>query len=94
VRKLAATNNKYLPTYIFPRKGNNDMIFMKWTTNYTLKDAINNQPFASVHRRLKLMLQACKALMTLHRQNIVHRDVKPSNFLLENDDTIKIIDFA
>lgn len=67
---------------------------MKWTTNYTLKDTVNYQPFSSMHRRVKFMLETCRALLSLHRQGIVHRDVKPSNFLLETDDTIKIIDFA
>jgi serine/threonine protein kinase len=67
---------------------------MRWTTNHTLKDTINYQPFSKMRRRLYLMLESVRAVESLHKLRIIHRDIKPSNFLLENDCHLKVIDFA
>ncbi len=40
------------------------------------------------------LIQALKGLERLHFAGIVHRDIKPFNLMLTNDDRIKIIDFG
>ncbi len=39
-------------------------------------------------------LQMCSALAYLHSQGVVHRDVKPSNFLIASDGRLKLSDFG
>jgi len=45
----------------------------------------------------KMMKKIISAVMSLHAQGIAHRDLKPDNFVYENDDSnaeIKLIDFG
>jgi len=43
---------------------------------------------------LRLFTQAVEALAQLHRQHLVHRDVKPANFLLREDGSLVLADFG
>jgi serine/threonine protein kinase len=43
---------------------------------------------------LSLLRQAAQGLAQLHRQGLVHRDVKPANFLLRADGSLVLADFG
>ncbi|EKX54285.1 hypothetical protein GUITHDRAFT_63672, partial [Guillardia theta CCMP2712] len=46
-------------------------------------------------RRVKMwILQMCEAIAFLHTQNVVHRDMKPMNVLVDNNGDLKIADFG
>lgn len=40
-----------------------------------------------------IVLQLCDGLEILHSNNIIHRDLTPSNIMISDDGTVKIIDF-
>jgi serine/threonine-protein kinase len=48
-------------------------------------------PFARV---LSLTRQLCRGLAAAHAQGVIHRDVKPANVLVGQDDHVKIVDFG
>jgi serine/threonine protein kinase len=45
------------------------------------------------HRAKNILAAAAGSLAHLHEKGWIHRDIKPDNFLLRDDDTIKLIDF-
>ncbi len=57
-----------------------------------------NKSFMPWERVLKIMLQVCDGLETIHGLGIIHRDLKPANILIAVDEngtqTAKIIDFG
>ncbi|GFP89600.1 serine/threonine-protein kinase ctr1 [Phtheirospermum japonicum] len=48
----------------------------------------------SWQRRLKMLCDICRGLMTIHRMKVVHRDLKSANCLVNKHWTVKICDFG
>ena len=51
----------------------------------------NPLPWASLERIIRQILQGLKAI---HAENLIHRDLKPDNIFLEDEDVVKITDFG
>jgi serine/threonine protein kinase/tetratricopeptide (TPR) repeat protein len=63
----------------------------------TVHSALKNGPMP-LARVLPILRQCCKALAAIHEAGLVHRDIKPKNVLLLQEegrnDTIRVVDFG
>lgn len=69
---------------------------------YFVMDYVDGPPinkFCAQHdlnarQRLALYRQACVAVEYLHRNGVIHGDLKPPNILVGNDGSVKLVDFG
>lgn len=60
----------------------------------TIDDLIRDRGRLSIDATVAYAVEMCAALAYAHEKGIVHRDVKPGNFLIAKDGTIKLGDFG
>jgi serine/threonine-protein kinase len=69
-------------------------LLMEYIDGYNLKYFIDNRVM-SLKDMIAISIQLCEGLDFLHQNGVVHRDVKPANFLFSKDGRqVKIVDFG
>ncbi len=69
-------------------------VVMELIEGETLRDILNRESKLKVETACKIIAQLASALSFAHRQNIIHRDVNPSNIIITKNDYIKLIGLA
>jgi serine/threonine protein kinase len=69
-------------------------IVMEALSGHTLAQAIREQGRMDLGRVADIAVQMLQALEAVHREGIVHRDVKPGNVQLSSDGRVVLIDFG
>jgi serine/threonine protein kinase len=69
-------------------------IVMEYVRGETLEEKIKRRAQMPVRDKLRLMSELCAGLAHAHASGIVHRDVKPANLMVDQDERLKIIDFG
>ncbi|MBV9309623.1 MAG: protein kinase [Solirubrobacterales bacterium] len=70
------------------------VIVMEYVKGENLRDALRRKRKLGVSETLRILGGVAAALDTIHRRQIVHRDVKPANILLGTDGTVKLADLG
>jgi serine/threonine-protein kinase len=67
---------------------------MEYIAGLTLKQFLQQTPTPPLDRRLELVEELCSGLAHAHAAEIIHRDIKPPNLMLDGDGVLKILDFG
>ena len=69
-------------------------IAMAYVEGGSLSDSLRDRGPLAPERGVALLEQACSALAAAHAAGVVHRDVKPSNLMLDANGSLRIADFG
>lgn len=73
---------------------NTNYIVMELINGKTLKKVISEFGKVKYETALNIAIQVAKALDCAHKNNIIHRDIKPQNIMVTEDGVVKVTDFG
>ena len=75
----------------------------RYRTLFIIMEHVTGEPLTSMIQRLRMLppllaadylTQICSALEYAHQRGIIHRDINPSNIIVQPNDQVKILDFG
>lgn len=88
------SNNNIVNTYDVGSQDNMHYIVMEYVKGKTLKEIIRNKGKLSSEETIDIAIQIAKALDCAHKNDLIHRDIKPQNILVTDDGLVKVTDFG
>lgn len=69
-------------------------IVMEYIRGTDLKTGIVQRGALNQRKVAEIGSQVCQALSVAHNQDIIHRDIKPQNIMVQPDGNVKVMDFG
>ncbi|KLU62403.1 serine/threonine-protein kinase PrkC [Peptococcaceae bacterium CEB3] len=80
--------------YDVGREGATQYIVLEYVEGHNLKEIIREQAPLPPERSLHIVRQIAQAIGHVHAHHIIHRDIKPHNILISDDDWARVTDFG
>lgn len=74
--------------------GNDYYLVMEYVNGCTFREIMNKYGKVHLETALQAMRVSSDAIEYAHRHNVLHKDLKPDNLLLDRDGILKVIDFG
>jgi serine/threonine protein kinase len=88
------SDNNIVNVYDIGTEGNVNYIIQEFVDGKTLKQIINENGKLDYKDAVSKCRQIASALVCAHRNNIIHRDIKPHNILVTKEGVLKVADFG
>jgi len=94
-KTIASLNHEHIvKVYDFDERYRTLFIIMEYVQGDSLKDMIRHLRRLPPKLAVKFLDQICSALEYAHQRGIIHRDINPSNIIIQPNDELKIFDFG
>ncbi len=94
-RTMAALHHpNIVSVYDHGEDGGDVYLVMEYVAGKPLSQVLEERGRLPADETLRIVAQAATALQVAHDAGIVHRDVKPSNLLIETEGTVRLADFG
>ncbi len=87
-------NDNVIRIFDFEKIHNVLYISMEFFPSRDLKALIRAKKQLTIDEIIRYMTQVCSGLWAAHRRGIIHRDIKPQNILINDDEIVKLVDFG
>jgi serine/threonine-protein kinase len=88
------THENVIRIYDFVAIGGAYAISMEYFPSHSLEDELQDGKPLALKRGLKIIWDICRGVGAAHQANVVHRDLKPPNILINDSGLVKIVDFG
>lgn len=92
VAKLSHPN--IVNIYDVANSGGLHYLVMEYVEGCSLKEYLDNNAPLPVDEALNIFQQLLQALQHAHENNVIHRDIKPHNILLDTKHNVRVTDFG
>lgn len=88
-------SNAHVARVIEPRRKRSYLYMaVEYIEGQTLSQWMTDNPAPDIESVRTIIEQIAKGLQALHRQEMIHQDLRPNNIMIDRSGTVKIIDFG
>ena len=88
------THQNVIRIYDLITFGESHAISMEYFESHTLSAELKERKPLSNERAIKITSDICNGMVSAHSAKVIHRDLKPNNVMINEDNELKIVDFG